>query len=270
MPNSANLSSRGYTPRPLGKKPAREGAIRFHLTQFVDFSLLPPIPRRFGHEQFIPSDAWGELGNDKWGNCVWAGGDHETMMMLAQSGTLPPSDARSLFTEATALQDYSDQTGFSPSNPSSDQGTDMEEAASYRRQIGLLDAQGNRHKILAYVTFDARDHKQLYAALYLFSAVGIGIRFPASAMRQFDAHSTWTPVRGSHDLGGHYVPLVARRNTLLAVTWGRLQGLTIRFLDQYCDECIAYLSPEVLNQQTQKTQEGLDLQGLQQALASLH
>jgi hypothetical protein len=171
----------------LGKKPAREGAIKFKLVDYL--GKLPAAPASFGHQDLVSAPALGMLGNDQYGDCVWAGADHETMLWNAAAG------ATVSFTDATALADYAAVTGFDPSDPDSDQGTDMEQAAKYRRKTGIVDATGNRHTVGAYVALPGVSAKgdnspsfldALASAAYIFEAVGIGIEFPDSAMDQFN------------------------------------------------------------------------------------
>lgn len=235
----------------LGRKPSPKGAVKFRLTDFIlDYSKLPTPPRYFGHENLIPKDKWEMLGNDYCGDCVFAGGDHETMVWNAMAGRYVT------FTTPNAVSDYSAVTGYVDHVDSTDYGTSMVAAADYRRKIGLVDSNGNRHKIAAYLSVDPKDIRLHYIALYLFGAVGIGFNFPASAMKQFNEGRTWSYVKGSPLEGGHYVPLVAKRRTLEVVTWGRLQGMTVEFFKAYNDESLVYLSEEMLVER--KSPEGFD------------
>ena len=104
---------------------------------------------------------------------------------------------------------------------------------------------------------------------YLFGAVGIGLRMPASALDQVRAGQPWNVVRGSPIEGGHYVPLVGRigAQTLVVVTWGRVQIMSEAFLAEYCDEAAAYVSQECLVKQ--KSPEGFAYADLIGDLAAL-
>ena len=254
----------------LGKKPASYDR---HDLQFVYYrtGVLPPHPTVFGHENLIGATAWGMLGNGPdgtvspgfhgAGDCVFAGGDHETMLWTLEGGN-PAS-----FTGANAISDYSAVTGYNPDNPDSDQGTDVRVALKYRQNTGLIDAAGNRHKIGIYLALEPGNTDHLLEALFLFGSVGIGIQFPDSAMDQFGSGKPWSVVHGAKIEGGHYVPLVAERGNLVCVTWGRIQQLTLQFYMRYCDEAWAILSPEMLN--ADKSPEGFDLAQLQADLNAL-
>jgi hypothetical protein len=202
------------------------------------------------------------LGNDQFGDCVWAGAAHETMLWnLEQKKEV-------VFSRSSVLSDYSSLTGFTPDDPNSDQGTDMSDAAKYRRKVGVVDAHGQRHKVDAYLSIDAGNIAQLKQALYLFGAVGIGIKFPDSAMKQFNAGKPWSVVPNANIEGGHYVSVVGYDRQFYVVTWGRLQKVTTGFLQKYMDEAIAYVSLESLDQ-SGKSLEGFNRDELVAYLSAL-
>lgn len=244
----------------LGKLPARPGAVKLKFGNYVDVAaLLPKVPKAFGHEGLISS--WGMLGNDQVGDCVLAGGGHETMMWTKEGGV--PAN----FSTANTISDYSAITGYNPTDPNTDQGTDMEVAAKYRRTTGLLDANGKRHLVGAYLDLTPGNLNEHLLAAYLFGAVGIGIQFPGSAMDQFNAGKPWSVVKGAKIEGGHYIPIVAHRKNLVIVTWGKTQEMTTGFFKKYNDESIVYLSTEMLS--NGKSPEGFDLATLQKDLAAI-
>lgn len=250
--------------RRLGKLPARPGAIKFAFSQFFDVSKLPRPPASFGHQALVQQ--WFGLGNDKFGCCVWAGAAHEHMMWSLMGG-----EPRSRFTIKDVLSDYTAVTGFDPSKPDTDQGTDMQVAASYRRTTGILDATGVRHKIDAYVSVRAEDTTMLATATYFSGACGIGIEFPDSADDQFEKGVPWDVVPGASVVGGHYVPCVGRapNGNFLVVTWGKVQEMTPAFYEKYNDETVAYLCLEIVSKKTELSPEGFDAAKLQEYLGAL-
>lgn len=237
----------------LGKKPARPGAIKLAFGSYFDKAKLPVPPRKFGH--IWVQQPWLMLGNNFYSDCVFAGAAHETMVWGRMGNT---SNVGPRFTEANVLSDYAAVTGFDPKKPDTDQGTDMQEAASYRRKTGVIDAEGKRHKIDAYVSLRPGNVSDLVTAVYVTGAAGVGIQFPDSAMEQFDKHHPWSVVKGPAPEGGHYVPCIGRNDegNLLVVTWGRVQQMTPEFYSKYCDEAVAYLSLEALR--GPKTIDGFD------------
>lgn len=255
----------------LGKRPKSPDERDLRFSSYRQAIQLPPHPPQFGHEALISPDGWQMLGNgpddtvspgfEGAGDCVFAGACHETMLWTLEGGT------RASFTGANAISDYSAVTGYDPADPDSDQGTDVRQALKYRQSTGILDSQGKRHQIGAFLALEPGNLEHLYEAIYLFGAVGIGIQFPSTAMTQFDNQAPWTPVPGAPIDGGHYVPVVARRNYLMAVTWGRIQPMTVQFYQKYCDEAWAILSPKMLR--GGKSLEGFNLAQLQADLKAL-
>lgn len=236
----------------LGKLPARKGAVRYNFTDFFDASKLPTPPKVFGNYGRVEN--FFMLGNDAYANCVWAGAAHEHMLWTV-SGQKP----RARFLTKNTLADYSAVTGFLASNPDTDQGTDMTEAAKYRQKIGVVDAQGTRHKINGYVALRIGNFEQMMLATWIFGATGIGFMLPNQVMAQFDKSQVWTvPAKPKID-GGHYVSGVGRdrQGNLLVVTWGRVAAVTPEFYERFSDEAIAYISLEVLNEK-KLSPEGYD------------
>jgi hypothetical protein len=221
---------------------------------------LPKQPQFFGHESLY-SD-WGVLGNDLYGDCVFAGAAHETMLWNKANG----KDVQ--FTPDAVLSDYAAVTGFDKNNPASDQGTDMRQAFEYRRTTGIVDSKGVRHKLGAYLWLDPKNTDHLYKAIWLFGAVGAGIIFPDSAMQQFNTGKPWKPVKGAKDEGGHYIPLIAnRKDGIVCCTWGKAQIMTPAFWKAKGDSCAVLLSEEYLS--AGKSPEGFDLAALQADLKAL-
>ena len=262
----------------LGKLPATYDKRDLLFSEYRTAEALPSHPKYFGHEGLMAANGWQMFGNGPdntvspgfkgAGDCVFAGGDHETMLWTLEGGV--PAK----FTGATAIKDYSSVTGYDPKAPldahgnnPTDQGTNVRTALGYRRKTGLVDASGKRHKIGAYVSLEVGNMDEILEALYLFGVVGIGIKFPLSAMDQFNAGKPWSVVPGSAPEGGHYIPLVANRTNLECVTWGRIQQMTPQFFKTYCDEAWAILSTEMLK--AGKSLEGFDLTQLQEDLKAL-
>ena len=250
----------------LGKLPATRDDRDLVFARYVEAPKLPAVPPAFGHEHVFGARGWGMLGNDRWGDCAWAGPAHETMLLTTLGGR------PATFTTEGVLSDYAAGTGFDPhagppgANPT-DRGSEVRKVLGYRRGTGIVDADGKRHTIGAYVRLDHTNLQEVYLALYLFEAVGIGIRFPESAMAQFQAGEVWDVVPHARVEGGHYVCAVGKDANLQVVTWGALQGMTERFFKAYCDEAWAYVSTEDLR--GGKSLEGFDTAQLESDLAAL-
>ena len=248
----------------LGKQPAAPRPTDFKFSQFAAGIQLPSVPSRFGHGTAY-SD-WKMLGNDQYGDCVWAGAAHEHMLL---NKVIHQTDVS--FDNTSVLGDYSAATGFEPNDPNTDNGTDVHQALDYRRKVGIADTKGTRHKIGAYVSLDPKNWENLEQAAYIFGAVGIGFDFPASAMDQFNAGEPWDYVPGSKLDGGHYVPVVGSLHAAdqaSAITWGKRQVFTSSFYEQYNDEAWAYVMPEALRSDGTGL-HGFDLEKLNTFLAAL-
>jgi hypothetical protein len=262
-----------YADRKLGKSEARPDSIKLKLEDFIDKPRLralraaePIRPKKVGHGNLVRRNDWGMLANDRYGCCVWSGAAHETRLW-----TYEGSGKNTWFRDKDVLADYSECAGFDPKRSETDVGTDMQRAAAYRKNTGIRDALGRRHKINAYLAIKPGDLELHLDAIWLFGAVGIGIAIPESAMDQNARSEPWTVVNGSNVkiLGGHYVPAVNWDGRYLdVVTWGAGQYMGPQFLSRYNDESVAYLSAEMLRGNG-KSLEAFDLDGLKDRLARM-
>ena len=228
----------------LGKQEAAPRSTDFLWRKLSAAVVLPTLPSRFGHAWLFKND-WEMLGNDQYGDCVWAGAAHEHRMFGKVVHGVDTD-----YSDENVLADYSAVTGFDASDPSTDQGTYVHDALSYRRKTGILDAAGKRHKIGAYVSLDPKNWDHLVQAVYIFGAVGIGFNFPASAFAQFDAGQSWSVVSNDGGIeGGHYVPVLGmpNANTVATITWGKRQVLTRGFYEKYNDESWAIINQDSLH-----------------------
>jgi hypothetical protein len=224
----------------------------------------PALPlAKVGYAHDLWTNQWGMLGNDRVGDCVFAGGAHEQMIFAYSGGHLVT------FTDQGVLGDYSAVTGYDPRNPATDQGTDPVQAANYRRHVGLVDAVGVRHQIGAFALLDAGNWTEMLQALRFGEAISFCFDVPESAMQQFSQGHRWSYVGDRNIIGGHYVCTAARPGVSVAeaVTWGERQQFTRKFFEKYNSLGIVYFSPEMLK--GGKSPEGLDVAAINQALAQL-
>jgi hypothetical protein len=245
----------------LGKQDPVKGAYKLHLVDYIKTVKLPTPPTPFGWDYLITD--WGMLANDQIGDCVIAGGLHETLMWNAAA-----RNAVNL-SDASAIANYSAVTGYDPtkvaddgSNPT-DNGTNVEQAARYRVTHGLVDADGKTHTIAGYLALNPGDLAQMASAAWIFGAVGLGLQLPDYAMTQLQNGQTWDVQDGGTIEGGHYVPIVGKTADGLwkVVTWGQIQTVTDAFIAKYCDEALVYLSAEMMANGV--TLDGLNWQQLQ-------
>jgi hypothetical protein len=227
-----------------GKKPASPPKLK--LRDYLDTSALPPLPAGdFGHDGLV--SGWGVLANDALGCCAISGPEHESMLWLAMAGKTGNFD------DACTIANYSTITGYDPSqtqpdgsNPT-DQGSDVQAVAEYRRTTGILDANGDRHQIAAYLALTPGNLTEALHAIHLFGTVGIGVNFPNQWMDATNAGQPWDFLPNPDYEGGHYIPAFAYRGgNLIVVTWGQEQILTPAGYAQCSDEAWVYLTQEDL------------------------
>lgn len=195
--------------------------------------------------------------NDELGDCAIAGSIEEIRLANALRGVTVN------FTDETAIQNYSEITGYTPGDPETDQGTDVHQLYDYRQNIGLVDADGQRHKIVAYAGLTPGDFDELLVALSLFEMVGIGIQVPDYCDAQFEGGQPWHLVRGRHRIeGGHYIPVVdaASRGEAGLFTWGGHGGITAPFYTVYNTVAVVALTEEMFT--GGKSPEGVDFDRL--------
>ena len=219
---------------------------------------LPTPPAVFGHQNLITE--WGMLGNDTVGDCAVAGPAHLSMLWARMGGR------QARFDDASVLAAYSAITGYDPADPATDQGSTPDDVSKYWRTHGLVDADGDVHKIEAYVAVQPEHYA---VATQLFGGIGLCLALPDTAQAQFGRGEPWDVVRGAQIEGGHYVPQLARVDggNLLVVTWARLQPATPAFVEKYSEYAIAYLSEEMLT--GGKSPEGFDVDQLRADLAAV-
>lgn len=257
----------------LGKKPFVPDERDFKFSALKEGIDLPTPPKQFGHG--LAYKDWLMLGNgpddsvepgfEGCGDCVLADAGHITMLTNKMAGH-PVK-----ITGKEVVADYSAITGYVIGDDSTDMGTEMREALQYRRKTGIMDANGKRHKIGAFVSIDPKDVDELVQAVYVFTAVCIGFEFPDFAWDQFDNHEVWDVIDGdSQMVGGHDVPVVGRayEGNIGVVTWAERHGMTPAFYEACNDETWAVIYPEELR--NGKTERGFDLTQLNAMLASLN
>jgi hypothetical protein len=126
----------------------------------------------------------GMLGNDQYGDCVFAANGH-----IVEQQTALGQGKEVTVTTAQALAEYSKVTGFNPNDPSTDNGAMVQDGLSDLQKSGLAG-----HKIAAFAEISISDMTTLKNAVSEFGVVDIGFNVPASAMSQFDAGQPWDVV----------------------------------------------------------------------------
>ena len=195
-----------------------------------------------------PGFQWGMLANDKLGDCVIAMMLHSIEDFHLDAGTPVPA-----FTDQDAISMYSAITGYNPSDPSSDRGTDERLAMRYWEHPGLKTSDGATHAIVATVAVDASNLNECRIAIDEFVALQIGIALPVTAQGQQE----WTVIGDGKtgnsapgSWGGHGIPYREYdAETFKCVTWGAELLLTVPFHQDYAQEAHVIVTQEMLNKQ---------------------
>lgn len=236
----------------LGARPSRPDARTFKLERYLDMSALPPIPAAFDWGSKVAN--FGVHKNDVYGDCVLAAMANQIEADSADTST------EHVVPDAAVLKAYSDVTGFSPNDPSTDNGTDPLEALKYWRTTGI-----DGHLIGAFAAVDPRNITLVKAACYVLGGLQLAMTLPVSAQTQ----TVWDVVANDRGVwGGHQVYVRGvKDNNLLIETWNEAIEVTPAFLARYCgSDLYAVISNDWLNGQGQAP-DGLNLAQLQADLA---
>lgn len=219
----------------LGRKAIVTDTRTPHLRQFLTPALpAPPLIQSWSKGL----SGWGMMCNDSLGCCTIAGRFHaQQVWKLATTGIIPS------YPDATIISYYSLWDGYSPSDPSTDQGGIELDVLKNWKALGPAD-----DPIIGFVAVEPSHWLMVNCAIAWFGGVYIGVGLPISAQGQMlwdvtDSGSNGQP--GSW--GGHCVYVCDYdSNGLTCITWGVLQRMTWNFWSKYVDECYALLSPDFL------------------------
>lgn len=236
------------SPRIVGKtgRLPNQGRLRVSLTaDHVPASYTPPVA--VDYYSHVPASTWGMDGNDQVGDCTCADVDHELKLLQIAAGN---SETVSTTTEVIAA--YSAITGYTPSDPNSDQGAEMQKVREYWQKSGFK--LGNKiHKIALFADLNVTDMNLVKWSLDQFGAIGLGVNLPDSAQNQFGAGEPWTIVQGSQIDGGHAIALVGYDTSWLYIlTWGQVQRVAYDWFAAYVEEAWVSISTDFVNAITGK------------------
>lgn len=242
---------------PLGRLHAQPGRPQLRLADYLTGS-LPSPPASVDWYSKVKS--WPMYGNDQVGDCTCAAVGH-----LLQGWTAYSTGTAFTVADSYVLGLYEDVTGYTPNDPSTDQGAYIQDVLGYWRKNGVAG-----HKITAYASVKVSNMTLIKQAIDLFGAVDIGFNFPASAMTQFQQGKPWSVVSGAKIEGGHCVTVVGYKanGNLVCVTWGAIQEMSPAFWTKYVDEAWAIITPDWFDANG-NTPLGINLYGLGQDFAVL-
>jgi hypothetical protein len=201
---------------------------------FADYmtSTLPAPPATADWTKGITS--WGMMLNDKLGDCTIAGCGHAVQVWSANAGT------EVTVPDPSILSYYEKWDGYSPNDPTSDQGGIELDVLKDWKQGGFA---GNA--LLGFADPKPANLVEIYQSIALFGGVYIGLSLPITAQKQ----DVWDVVpNGGADAkpgswGGHcvFVPKYDQHG-FTCITWGQLKTMTVAFWKKYCDEAHTLLA----------------------------
>jgi hypothetical protein len=219
----------------------------------------PAPPEKLWREYKIPDDVYGMFGNDTIGDCTCAAIAHLLMLVTAHTGgmVIPTLD--------DVISVYSAVSGYDPSTGANDNGAAITDVLNYWKTTGLAG-----HKILAWAALPT-DTTSRQKSMYIFGGNDLGVQLPQSAMDQFEAGQTWTPVADSPILGGHSIVEAGYGSEGSDVgTWGKgTQKATNDWGTQYIDEAYVVVTKDWLNNADGLAPNQLDLDQLRTLLAQM-
>jgi hypothetical protein len=211
-----------YSGVKLGRHPAVYSLTHQKLGLAV-MKLLPAPPPVVDNRMGIT--AWGMDGNDRYGDCVFAGLAHYQQVITADAGNvLSPSTEE-------VLAAYSYYAGFNPNYPSTDRGA--EELDTLLRVTEAKDGiYGNR--LLGFVSLDPKNIDHVKKAIAYFRAVYMGCEMPSNCNKQ----KVWQAVAGDGGtVGGHCMVAASYTPNLIpCITWGENQEIEWDWWLKYVDE----------------------------------
>jgi len=195
--------------------------------------------------------------NDRYGDCVIAGGYHVEGVYTGNAG-----DAF-LASDQQILADYSAISGYIPGNPFTDRGADIQTALHYWMAHGF--ASGNR--LVGYLAVDPTNVQELMTAVYLFENLILGFELPDAYISPPPMGSgfTWDVAGEPNPQRGHLITGFGYDwvNGTVVSTWGMVGTMTWRAIAEYLPgemggELYTAIGPEMISKASQKAPNGFD------------
>jgi hypothetical protein len=195
------------------------------------------------------------MGNDRYGDCVFACGYHLVGVETANAGN--PFHAKLTQVEA----DYTATTGFNPNDPSTDNGANIQDVLNYWSSHGFA----NGTKILGYLAVDATNVAEVMSCIYLFENLVLGMSLPDAWISPFPSGNgfTWDRAGSPDQSNGHCVGAFGYgQKGVTIATWGLLGTLTYPALAEYAvssgsGELWVVITPDQLAKGQQKAPNGV-------------
>ena len=232
----------------LGKKPPEEDPLgrTLKFSKYVIPSELPPIPPMVNWGDIVKK--WYMLGNDRRGDCTFAGAMHLDMLWTANAGEpFIPTDQQVVDAYDTFTHGI-------------DSGCTMLSLLKLWRKKGICG-----RKIIAFVSIDSTNRNEVKEAINLFGGLIIGLSLPDYTVPytgDWPNIPWWSTAAAPNDDNGHCVSIVCYEDYLKVVTWGKKKNMGFPFFAKYCGgEAFAIVTSDWINKQG-KSPNGFDLNTL--------
>lgn len=237
-----------------GRLPYNPDKPNIHLSRahFSALKIMPPVPQSIDRLRPCLEAAAGlpMYANDEFGDCVWAMIGHAIQVETYFNWGF---SAEQTVTTDALLKGYHDVTGFDPNDPSTDQGTNIQDALDYWRKTGIVRPNGSVDQILAFAEINHTDREMVKHAIDIFDVVLVGVNLPQSAEDQFNQNKPWTLIKGSPVIGGHAI-LDGGYNTVnsagalehLDATWGNDTKIEEDFWNEYVEETWVVITKDLM------------------------
>jgi hypothetical protein len=222
----------------FGKRPPVTDVRTLKLTRYSQH--LPPNPPAADFLSNIPAPL-PMYGNDTLGDCVAAAAGHMIEGWTEYAGKFfQPSES-----DIIAFYEFS---GYTPGDPSSDQGWELLPALNVWRQTGIAG-----HKIVAYAQLTTGDYGELRQAVAVFGNAYIGLNLPDYVVPD-SGSPDWTTIPWFYQDGqpadpnnGHCVPVMkysAEKKRAWFISWAAEMVMNPPFYSAYSDEAYVAITED--------------------------
>jgi len=239
------------------KMVAPKACMKFREYQLLSF----PTPPSSGTYRPKAATALSQMyNNDALGDCVIAWMAHAIGTFTANATGTP-----AIFTSDEIISMYAAIGGYSPADPSTDQGCDENTALDYWLSTGFLG-----HKISGVLSVDATNAQECAAAVWLFENLMFGVALPDEWTHPMAAGSGFVwDVAGDPDPDqNHCFGSVSwDENGVGVETWAMDGSITYDAVKKYAvanagGQLFSVITPEILNRATMRAPNGFDFNQL--------
>jgi hypothetical protein len=196
--------------------------------------------------------------NDILGDCVIAMVEHLEGVLTGNAGE-PPL----LYTDDQTIAYYSTVCGYNLSDPSTDQGCDVQTVLTYWENNGA--PSGSSHKIAGILSVDPTNILECQMAVWLFENLIFGVELPNAWISSPPAPGfIWDIAGDAVPENGHCFPAIGYdSNKFLISTWAMLGHITNAAVTKYCvpsvnGELYTVISQDQINVATQLAPNGFN------------